>query len=160
MIIILGGCILKHLNGWKMSKKVKSDYNIFVKHFLGATTSCMEVYMKLSLRKDPNHVILHVATNDLILERTSQDIATSIVNLVFSVNGKDFDTSMSNIVLRPNNKVNTHLKDMYKEKNIYMIDNTKKIKLQHINKGRRHLNKRSSNVPSSTFISELSRILT
>ena len=109
-----------------MSKKVKSDYNIFVKHFLGATTSCMEVYMKLSLRKDPNHVILHVATNELILERTSQDIATSIVNLVFSVNGKDFDTSMSNIILRPNNKVNTHLKDMYKEKNIYMIDNTKK----------------------------------
>ena len=143
-----------------MSKKVKSDYNIFVKHFLGATTSCMEVYMKLSLRKDPTHVILHVATNELILERTSQDISTSIVNLVFSVNGKDFDTSMSNIILRPNNKVNTYLKDMYKEKNIYMIDNTKKIKLQHINKGRRHLNKRSSNVPSSTFISELSRILT
>ena len=41
--------------------------------------------MKPSLRKDPNHIILHVGTNDLILDRTSQDIATSIVNLACSI---------------------------------------------------------------------------
>ena len=68
-----------------MSNKVKSDCKIFVKHFAGATTNCMEDYMKPSLRKDPNHIILHVGTNDLILDRTSQDIATSIVNLACSI---------------------------------------------------------------------------
>ena len=41
--------------------------------------------MKPSLRKDPNHIILHVGTNDLILDRTSQDTATSIVNLACSI---------------------------------------------------------------------------
>ena len=78
--------MLKHLNDWEMSKKkVKSDCKIFVKQFSGATTNCMEDYMKPSLRKDPNHIILHVGTNDLILDRTSQDIATSIVNLACSI---------------------------------------------------------------------------
>ena len=41
-IVILGDSILKHLNGWETSKKVKSDCKIFVKHFSGATTNCME----------------------------------------------------------------------------------------------------------------------
>ena len=50
---------------------------------------------------------------------------------------------------------------MCKEKNIYLIDNTNKIKVEHLNKGRLHLNKRGDNVlGSSTFVSELSRILT
>ena len=75
-IVILGDSMLKHLNDREMSKKVKSDSKIFVKHFSGATTNCMEDYMKLPLRKDPNDIILHVGTNDLILDRTSQDIAT------------------------------------------------------------------------------------
>ena len=112
--------MLKHLNGWEMSKKVKSDCKIFVKHFSGATTNCMEDYMKPSLRKDPNHIILHVGTNDLILDSTSKDIATSIVNLVCSMKGENYDVSISNIILRTDNKkfnqkgqeVNTHLKDV------------------------------------------------
>ena len=79
-IVILGDSMLKHLNGSEMSKKVKSDCKIFVKHFSGATKNCMEDYLKPSLRKDPNHIIFHVETNDLILDMTSQDIATTIVN--------------------------------------------------------------------------------
>ena len=63
--------MLKHFNGWKMSKNVKSDCKIFVKHFSGATANCMEDYKKPSLRKHPNHVILLVGTNDLILDWTS-----------------------------------------------------------------------------------------
>ena len=48
-MVILGDSTLKYLNGWEMSKKVKSDSKIFVKHFSGATTNCMEDCMKLSL---------------------------------------------------------------------------------------------------------------
>ena len=49
---------------------------------------------------------------------------------------------------------------MCKENNIYLIDNTSKIKAQHLNKGKLHLSKRGSNVLSSSFGSELFRILT
>ena len=138
--------MLKHLNGWEMLKKVKSDCKIFIKHFSGATTNCMEDNMNPYLRKDPNHIILHVGTNDLILDKTSQDITTSIVNLACSMKGENCDVSISNIILRTDNKkfsqkgqeVNTHLKDMCKEKNIFLIDNTNKIKGQHLNKGKLH----------------------
>ena len=60
--VIWGDSMLKHLNSWEMSKKVKSDCKIFVKHFSGATTNCMKDYMKPSLRKDPNQIVLHVGT--------------------------------------------------------------------------------------------------
>ena len=40
-----------------------------------------------------------------------------------------------------------------------MIDITNKIKAQHLSKDKLHLNKRGSNVLSSTFIIELTRIL-
>ena len=60
--VIWGDSMLKHLNSWEMSKKVKSDCQIFVKHFSGATTNCMKDYMKPSLRKDPNQIVLHVGT--------------------------------------------------------------------------------------------------
>ena len=59
-IVIFGDSMLKHLNGWEMSKKVTSYCKIFVEHFSDATINCMDDYMKPSLRKDPNHTILHV----------------------------------------------------------------------------------------------------
>ena len=124
--------------------------------------------MKPSLWKDPNHIILNVGTNNLILDRTLQEIETLIVNLTCSMKGDNGDVHISNMILRTDNKkswpkgqdVNTHLEDMCKEKNIYLIDNTNKIKAQNLNKGKFHLNKRGSNITSSTFIRELSMIWT
>ena len=54
--------------------------------------------MKPCLRKDLIHTMLHVGTNDLILDGTSQDIATSIVNLACSMKDKICDVSISNIM--------------------------------------------------------------
>ena len=88
-MVTLDDNVLKHFNDWEMpKKKVNSDCKIFVKHISGAATNCTEDYMKLSLRKDASHIILHVGTNDPILYRTSQDIGTSIVNLSCSMKGE------------------------------------------------------------------------
>ena len=84
--------MLKHLNGGEMSNK--SDCKIFVKHFSGAPTNFMEDYMKPSVRKDPNHVILYVGRNNLIVDRTSQGIGTSIVSLVCSMKSENCDVSI------------------------------------------------------------------
>ena len=43
-------------------------------------------------------------------------------------------------------KVNLHLKEISKEKNIFLIDNARKIKAQHLNKDKLHLTKYSSAV--------------
>ena len=83
-----------------MPKKVKSNCKIFVKQFSGGTTNCMEDYMKQSLLKDPNHIILYVETNELILDRSLQDIAASLVNLACSMKGEKCDVNILNIILK------------------------------------------------------------
>ena len=50
-VVIIGDSMIKHLNGWDMSKKVhKSECKVYVKSFPGAKTSCMKDYVKPSLR--------------------------------------------------------------------------------------------------------------
>ena len=71
----------KLLNGWEMAKKIQSNCKIYVKTLSGATVSFMEDYMKLPLRNPPNHFILHVGMNDLSSEKSSMEIAESIINL-------------------------------------------------------------------------------
>ena len=74
---------------------------------------------------------------------------------------KNCDFSVSNIILRTDKRqeVNTHLRYMCNDKFIYLIGNTNQIKAHHLSKGS-NVNKRGSNVLSSTFVNELSMILT
>ena len=71
----------KLLNGWEMAKRIQSNCKIHVKTFSRATVSGMEDYIKLSLRNPPDHFILHVGTNTLYSEKSSMEIAISIINL-------------------------------------------------------------------------------
>ena len=141
--------MLKHLNGWEMSKKVNRNW-IFCKAFLRCKYKLhLRLHKTIFVKRSElyNPLCRNVGTSGLILDRT---LTTSIVNLVCSMKGKKCDTSTSNIILRTDNKksnwksyeLSTLLKKkLYKERTIYLIDNTNKVKA------------------SSTFISELSRIL-
>ena len=64
-----------------MAKNIQSYCKTYVKTFFGATVSCMEDYMKPSLKNSPYHFILHVGTNDLSSEKCSVEIAVSIINM-------------------------------------------------------------------------------
>ena len=116
--------------------------NIFVKHFSDTNRNCMENFTKPSSRKKPNQIILHVGRNDSILDRTWKDVVISIVNLACSIKDKNSNVSISNIILRNDNKnlnqkdyeVNSYLKELCKEKDIFLIDNTNKIKAPHLDK--------------------------
>ena len=81
-VAIIGDSMIKHLNGWDMSKNVhKSEHKIHIKSFPGAKISCMKDYVKPLLRATPKHFILHVGTNDLNSNETSEVIAKEIVDL-------------------------------------------------------------------------------
>ena len=77
------------------------------------------------------------------------------------------DVSVSNTVLRTDNsllnqegsEVNSHLKDLYEKRNLYLIDNTKKFRSHHLNKGKLHLNRKGSKLLNDTFIRQLSHVL-
>ena len=63
-VAILGDSMVKHLNGWEMSKK-KKNCKVYVRSFPGAKVQCMDDYKKPSMRDKPDHFIIHVGTNDL-----------------------------------------------------------------------------------------------
>ena len=123
--------------------------------------------MKPSLRNPPDHFILHVGTNDLSSEKCSMEIAKSIINLACRLKNEIHDVSVSTIILRTDDKklnekgmeVNLHLKELSKEKNIFLIDNSRKIKAQHLNKGKLHLTKYGSRILSNNFVNEISKVL-
>ena len=50
-VAIIGNSMIKHLNGWDMSKKIiKSECKIYVKSFTGAKTSCMNILIRRNHR--------------------------------------------------------------------------------------------------------------
>ena len=56
--------MVKHLNGWEMSKKIKKC-KVYVLSFPCAKVRCMDDYKKPSVRDKPDHFIVHIETNDL-----------------------------------------------------------------------------------------------
>ena len=51
--------------------------------------------------------------------------------------------------------MNAILTELCKEKNIYLIDNTTKIKPQHLNQGKFHLNQKGYHLLSDIFLKEI-----
>ena len=56
-------------------------------------------------------------------------------------------------------EVNLHLKELSKEKNFSLIDSSRKIKVQHLNKDKLHLTKYSSRILSNNSVNEISKVL-
>jgi hypothetical protein len=55
--------MLKHLNPRKIQHEL--DHKVTIKTFPGAGVDEMIHYVRPTLQKKPNHVVLHVGTNDL-----------------------------------------------------------------------------------------------
>ena len=101
----------------------------------------MKDFVKPSLISTPNNFILLVGTNDLNSNKTSEVIAFENVdfeNVDFStsLHHNEHDVSVSNIILRTDNSklnakrctIKQFLSELCHEKNIYLIDHSKKIK--------------------------------
>ena len=140
-VIILGDSMIKLLNVWEMAKTIQSNCKIYAKNFSGTTVSCMEDHMKPSLRNPPDHFILYVGTNDLSSEKSSMEISESKINLACWLKKEIHGVSVSTVILGTDDKklkekgmeVNLHLKELSKEKNIFLLDKSRKIKSQHLN---------------------------
>ena len=102
-IYILGDSMsmIKKLNGYFLTKKVRHEYLIKVRSSSGAKVSCMVDHVKPTLRDDkPDHIILHTGKNDLRTEKTSSQIAKSIMDLTTTLKNNGNSIIMSGIVPR------------------------------------------------------------
>ena len=90
-VIIFGYSMVKHINGWEISKRLQSDCKVYVEQLSGARTKWMKDYMKSSLRENSDHFIQHVGTNNLNTGRSPQPMAKSIADFATRLKGNSCD---------------------------------------------------------------------
>ena len=108
----------------------KNWTKVFVKTFTDAKTICMNDYVKPSVRSCP------------------------------------YKISISSIIIRADDKklkekrceANSFLRKSCKEKNFYLIYYSTRIKRNHLNKGKLHLNQKGTKLLSDIFVKELSKV--
>ena len=93
--------MIKNVNGWSVSENLKKKHSVYVRSFSGSKVICMKDYAKPCIRvNDSDHIILHVGTNDLNLEKSSQLCSKSIVDLAKSLKSGKRKVTISGIIPR------------------------------------------------------------
>ena len=90
----------KHTNAWEIAKKLTPECKFLVRNFPRATTQCMADYLKPLIRAKPNHLILHVGTNDLNSNRPPDEIVKAIIDLASGLKSEKSGVSISLIIMR------------------------------------------------------------
>ena len=161
---ILGDSILKNIQGWKLSQSINNKQNVIVKSFSGATVNCMKAYVKPSLDKHPDKIILHVGTNDLKTALSPENIANGIVELALSINEKNICPIISGLIPHADqydskrSLVNEFLQRLCSVRNICFIDHCNIDKNLHLNKSMIHLNKLGSKVVLKNYSKHLQKL--
>ena len=97
LVIVAGDSMLRDINGWMMSRSNK----VKVHSFSGANTSDMTHFLQPLMKKKPDHVLIHIGTNNLCDNLLSpDDIAHNVVNLVKSVTSEGIKCSVSSLIQR------------------------------------------------------------
>ena len=141
-----------------MSKKLKNTA-VYVRNFEGAKIRCMTDRVKPSLRE--NYIVLHVGTNDLDSDQPPDLIGKSKVDVASSIKNEKHVT-VSNKITRADHfkkkasKVNDYSSKLCVEKNIYLINDSKTFKTQHLNGNKLHLNRRGGLILQNTLCKSLS----
>ena len=76
------------------------EYFSVVKSFPGATTQDMKDYIKPTIARKPDMVILHTGRNDLRSKQNPSDIANEIINLAKNINNSGTEVSISLLIPR------------------------------------------------------------
>ena len=93
--------MIKNVNGWSVSENLKKKHSVYVRYFSGSKVICMKDYAKPWIRvNDSDHIILHVGTNDLNSEKSSQLCSKSIVDLAKSLKSGKRKVTISGIIPR------------------------------------------------------------
>ena len=141
--------MVKKVNGFHLTKHIKHKYLVKVRSFSSAKTRCMHDHVKPTMRDfNPEHVIIHVGTNDLNSDKTASQIANSIVELALSLKNENNNIYVSLIVPRNDNlnnkvnEVNSRLTNMCNHRGFPVINHTKTIDPgNHLNESQLHLNR-------------------
>ena len=80
--MILGESIVKHVNGWQLSKLLKNE-KASVLSFSGASSKQMMIYVKPTIEEKPDFIILHTAD--------PEEVANNLVDVAVSCKGNGLE---------------------------------------------------------------------
>ena len=158
--------MVKHIQGWDISSKLHKSHEVYVRSFSSSKVKFMKDYSKPCIKEDkPDHITLHVETNDLTYANIAERTAKSIVNLAKGLIADDSTVSVSSIVPR-NDKLNgkaadlnSYLQKMCSNVNMHFIDNARVVNpKKHLNNSKLHLNLKDSAKLSGVFINSIEKI--
>ena len=162
VVAILGDSIVKYIKGYQMAKSFTNKTRVIVKSFAGATNSCMRDYIRPTLKKEPNIIVLHTGTNDLKNENKDPDeIAKEIIDLVYECKQENNTVMVSSITPRQDhlrNKaqdVNEALRKECNDRNISYIGHNNINGHKHLNGSKIHLNQDGSGILAKNLINAL-----
>ena len=95
--VILGDSIVKNIQGHKLGKA--DGHRVVVKLFPGATTEDMRHYIKPTLDKSPDQILLHVGTNDL-KNLQPNEVADKVADLARAVDKTSTTIAVSELTTR------------------------------------------------------------
>ena len=127
-MLILGVSIIKKVDGWRLYKRMKSL--VAVRSISGASSKGMAHHVKGCIEDDnPDSLILHHGTNDLVENADPEVIAKNIVNLAVSAKNDVKEIFVSALTVRNDDlndlrlKVNASLKRKCERNDLCFTDN-------------------------------------
>ena len=98
---IIGDSMVKDVDGYLLTGSIKRKFIMKVRPFSSARTVDMQVYIKSTKCDfDPSLYLLHVGTNDLLLEDTPEAISKRIIATAESLKKEHDEVAISDIVAR------------------------------------------------------------
>ena len=130
-------------NRWLFISSINYKYIVKVRPFVTAKTDDMYHQIKPTQRNfQPNVYILHVGTNDLLTDMTSEEISEKIITFSKQLQWENNEVAVSGIVPRSDSyrekaiAVNEVLKDTCTKENMHSNINVRR----HLNRNNLHLN--------------------
>ena len=141
----------KYVNG----KEVSRNNSVKVRSHPGATADDFNHYVRPTVRKKPNLIIIHSGTNDI---QNSVNTLQKIRKVISSINTDDnIQIALSSIIHRSNhdfedkiNDTNTKLENLCKGKGMIFINNSN-IDSTCLNRSKLHLNKSGTSLLIKNF---------
>ena len=151
--MIIGDSIVNGLD----PRSFDSSVNVKIKPYGGSTTEDMVDHIKPAVRKKPDHIIIHVGTNDITNDIDTLKHLKTIHNFI-----KDHSTctklAISAVLFRADKRgidpkvksLNKRLLVFCNENEVKFIDN-RNIVYGHLSKKKLHLNENGRSVLSKNF---------
>ena len=102
-VVVAGDSIIKYVKGWELSD---AKMNFSVKSFSGATVDDMRDYVKPTIRKHPDKLVIHAGINDA-RSSNPKTIADEITELTeqFKQESSKTEINISSLITRSDSHV-------------------------------------------------------